>query len=84
MSEKLLQIAQSALELDSLEHELTQLADSDWVEGICASYQPTCISDKLWIIPSWYDQKDDGSTSIRVEPGLAFGTGQHPHLPAEA
>ena len=72
----ILQIAKSALQLDEVQHEVTDLADSDWLEGICASYQPTCITDKLWIIPSWFDPKDTDAINIRVEPGLAFGTGE--------
>ena len=73
-----LQIATAALQLDEVQHEITDLADSDWVDGICASYQPTCITDKLWIIPSWFDPKDTDAINIRVEPGLAFGTGMQP------
>lgn len=70
------QIAKAALLLEDLQQEIIQVADSDWVEGICASYQPTCITEKLWIIPAWSDPRDDDAINIRVEPGLAFGTGK--------
>ena len=70
-----MQIAESALQL-GFQQELTQLADSDWVDGICATYQPTRILDKLWVVPRWHDPLDNDAINIRVEPGLAFGTGK--------
>ena len=66
----------------------TYIAPRDWEEAIKDSYQPVEISPGLWIIPSWSNTKDDISTTttgssterinIILEPGLAFGTGDHP------
>ena len=63
------------MSLEEIQPEISDIADSDWLDGICASYQPTCIVDDLWIIPSWSDPVNPNALNIKVEPGLAFGTG---------
>lgn len=70
------QVTQAAMELGELEAELSDIADAEWLDGICASYQPTKISDGLWVIPSWCEPPEPSATNIIVEPGLAFGTGE--------
>lgn len=53
----------------------------DWEKNIRDEYQVMQITDSLWIIPSWDDITKEGgdeSTHIILEPGLAFGTGDHP------
>ena len=43
------------------------------------SYQPAQVGDGLWIVPVWSAAPPDpAATNIRLEPGLAFGTGDHP------
>ena len=40
-----------------------------------------CIRDRLWIVPAWTEQTEDereGCLNVTLEPGLAFGTGEHP------
>ena len=64
--------------LDSIHTEVSDIADSDWLDGICASYQPTRIVDDLWIIPSWSDPVEADAMNVKLEPGLAFGTGVAP------
>ena len=33
---------------------------------------------KLWVYPSWQDNPEPEGISLRLDPGLAFGTGKHP------
>jgi ribosomal protein L11 methyltransferase len=42
------------------------------------SYQPVEISRGLWVIPSWCEPVDPSAINILLEPGMAFGTGDHP------
>jgi hypothetical protein len=42
------------------------------------SYQPAEVGEGLWIVPIWSQAPDPYATNIRLEPGLAFGTGDHP------
>ncbi|EHI74363.1 50S ribosomal protein L11 methyltransferase [Streptococcus criceti] len=61
----------------SLSHH--ELAEADWAENWKRYYQPTRISHDLTIVPSWTDyQPSQGEKIIKLDPGMAFGTGTHP------
>ncbi len=53
------------------------LADDDWVRRSQAQFGPIRVSDALWIVPSWHTPPQNASTVVRLDPGLAFGTGSH-------
>jgi ribosomal protein L11 methyltransferase len=52
--------------------------DTDWVRATQAQFPPTRISDRLWIVPSWHEPPDPAAIIVRLDPGVAFGTGTHP------
>jgi ribosomal protein L11 methyltransferase len=54
------------------------VVDEDWVRRTQAQFAPIRISDRLWIVPSWHDAPDPAAINLRLDPGLAFGTGSHP------
>lgn len=54
------------------------VADADWVRLTQAQFAPVQISDRLWIVPSWHEPPPGASIAIRLDPGVAFGTGTHP------
>jgi len=56
----------------------TTVADQDWVRLTQAQFQPVSIDDALWIVPSWHEPPATAAPVIRLDPGLAFGTGTHP------
>lgn len=53
------------------------VADADWVRLTQAQFPPTRIGS-LWIVPSWHHPPDPDAVVIRLDPGVAFGTGTHP------
>ncbi|WP_019787497.1 50S ribosomal protein L11 methyltransferase, partial [Streptococcus sobrinus] len=56
-----------------------ELAEEDWAENWKKYYKPTRISHDLTIVPSWTDyQVGAGEKIIKLDPGMAFGTGTHP------
>jgi ribosomal protein L11 methyltransferase len=55
-----------------------ELADTDWVRATQAQFPPTRISERLWIVPSWHEPPDPTAIAVRLDPGVAFGTGTHP------
>jgi ribosomal protein L11 methyltransferase len=59
--------------LDSVE-----VADTDWVRSTQAQFPPTRISPRLWIVPTWHEPPDPAAVNVRLDPGVAFGTGTHP------
>ena len=50
----------------------------DWVRLTQAQFEPISISSRLWIIPTWHQETDPSAINLRLDPGLAFGTGSHP------
>ena len=54
------------------------VGDKDWVRATQAQFPPTQISARLWIVPSWHAPPDASAISVRLDPGVAFGTGTHP------
>jgi ribosomal protein L11 methyltransferase len=55
-----------------------EVADADWVRASQDQFEPIRISARLWIVPSWHAAPDPHALNIRLDPGLAFGTGSHP------
>jgi ribosomal protein L11 methyltransferase len=60
------------------EYEITLLAEQDWVRLTQSEFDPIQISTRLWIIPSWHNPPDTSAINLKLDPGLAFGTGSHP------
>lgn len=54
------------------------VADTDWVRLTQAQFDPVPITPAFWIVPSWHEPPAQARTVIRLDPGLAFGTGTHP------
>lgn len=52
--------------------------DEDWVRLTQSQFAPIRISDRLWIVPTWCEPPEPGAIVLRLDPGLAFGTGSHP------
>jgi len=55
-----------------------QVEDQDWVRHSQAQFAPLEVGVRLWIGPSWHEPPVDGRAVVRLDPGLAFGTGSHP------
>ena len=54
------------------------IADQNWMEAWKEHYQPIPIGKRLIIVPAWLDSPDPTRISIKIDPGMAFGTGTHP------
>ncbi|MDQ6627406.1 MAG: 50S ribosomal protein L11 methyltransferase [Pseudomonadota bacterium] len=52
--------------------------DLDWVRRTQAQFGPSEIGPGFWIVPTWSPIPAGASRIIRLDPGLAFGTGTHP------
>jgi ribosomal protein L11 methyltransferase len=51
--------------------------DEDWVRRSQAQFGPIRVSERIWIVPSWHEPPDPQALVVRLDPGLAFGTGSH-------
>ena len=57
---------------------IAPVQDQDWVRVTQAQFQPVPITPTFWIVPTWHEPPADARHVIRLDPGLAFGTGTHP------
>ncbi len=59
-------------------HRFTPLADRDWEREWLKDSKPMRFGRRVWIVPSAYALPDPRGINVRLDPGLAFGTGTHP------
>lgn len=52
--------------------------DQDWVRLTQSQFEPVEITPSFWIVPTWHEPPAQAQQVIRLDPGLAFGTGTHP------
>lgn len=58
-----------------IRHE--ELEDQVWERSWMDYYEPIQISDNFWIVPEWMTPPDPNAVNLKLDPGLAFGTGNH-------
>ncbi len=65
--------------LDTAAIQFSEIADQDWERVWMDQYQPMQFGERLWIYP-WNIEPDAGEEAVvvRLDPGLAFGSGTHP------
>ncbi len=54
------------------------VADQDWVRLTQSQFAPVEVTVDFWIVPTWHEPPAQAKQIIRLDPGLAFGTGTHP------
>ncbi len=52
--------------------------EQDWVRLTQSQFTPVEITPEFWIVPTWHEPPAQAVQVIRLDPGLAFGTGTHP------
>ncbi len=52
--------------------------EQDWVRLTQSQFAPVEITPDFWIVPSWHQAPEQARLVMRLDPGLAFGTGTHP------
>lgn len=57
---------------------LEPVPDLDWVRQTQQQFEPVSITPSFWVVPSWHEVPAQAERVIRLDPGLAFGTGTHP------
>jgi ribosomal protein L11 methyltransferase len=60
-----------------LPSRVAPIADEDWAEAWRAHFAPFALGDRFLIAPPWETPRADGREMLTIEPGRAFGTGQH-------
>jgi ribosomal protein L11 methyltransferase len=57
---------------------IAAVPDQDWVRLTQSQFEPVQITPSFWIVPTWHEPPAQAREVIRLDPGLAFGTGTHP------
>jgi ribosomal protein L11 methyltransferase len=57
---------------------VAQVPDQDWVRLTQSQFAPVEVTPDFWIVPTWHEVPPQARQIIRLDPGLAFGTGTHP------
>eukprot|EP00873_Tetraselmis_striata_P002997 jgi/Tetstr1/423261/TSEL_013961.t1 len=73
-----LESVRDVMGLTSLQADIQDVLNEEWEAAVKASYVPTEIEPDLWIVPHWDEPPNPAATNIILEPGMAFGTGEHP------
>ncbi len=61
-----------------MEISVSEIADQDWMQKWKEGFEPTEIGHRLIVAPSWkLPAEAEGRVVIRIDPGMAFGTGTH-------
>jgi len=55
-----------------------QIADQNWMEAWKQHYEPVPVGERLIIVPVWLNSPEPERIPIKIDPGMAFGTGTHP------
>ena len=58
--------------------QVVRVPDQDWVRLTQSQFAPVEITPEFWIVPTWHEPPAQARQIIRLDPGLAFGTGTHP------
>ena len=78
-ADALVRQASTAADMPLPHYVLGRVEEQDWVRATQAQFTPVRAGERLWIVPSWHElpQAPDAIV-VRLDPGLAFGTGTHP------
>jgi ribosomal protein L11 methyltransferase len=73
----LVAVAAAAAAIEPPDFTVARVEEEDWVRRSQAQFGPIRIAERLWIVPSWHEPPDPAAIVVRLDPGLAFGTGSH-------
>ncbi len=68
----------SSLHVDALpKYEITNVEDRDWEREWLRDFGPMRFGERLWVLPATTEADGEDAVIVRLDPGLAFGTGTH-------
>lgn len=80
ITDQVKKLASFGLNPGPAEVQLSAVEDKNWRTAWEKYYHPVSITRTLTVVPSWedYQPKNKLEKIIRLDPGMAFGTGTHP------
>ena len=78
VKEKVKEIKDMGIDVGEGKVEAEKMYEQDWANNWKKYYKPTRVGDRIVIKPIWEDYKEkDGDLVVELDPGMAFGTGEH-------
>lgn len=77
-SQLIVDLGAASDKIDPANCRVELLEDKDWLRSWMDAYEPLRIGERLWVCPSWKPVPPQCTVPLRLDPGLAFGTGTHP------
>lgn len=74
---ELIQLAAKECHLPLPVYETRHVPEQDWVRLTQSQFDPILIGQDIWVVPSWHTTPKDAKVMLKLDPGLAFGTGSH-------
>lgn len=80
MKQRILDLATFGLDIGKNELTMSEVSESSWATAWKKYYHPVKVSRFLTVVPSWedYTKKHEDERILKLDPGMAFGTGTHP------
>jgi ribosomal protein L11 methyltransferase len=76
--EKLASLHEYGVPVGPAEVRIVPLHQQDWAEAWKRHFHAVRVTSRLWIVPTWETAPPEASELIRIDPGMAFGQGDHP------
>lgn len=78
VKEKVKEIKDMGIDIGEGKVEAEKMHEQDWANNWKKYYKPTRVGEKIVIKPIWEDYEEkDGDLVVQLDPGMAFGTGEH-------
>lgn len=61
----------------SIQIETITEDQKDWLEEWKKGFVPFKLVGSVWVVPSWLEKPSEAESQVRIDPGMAFGTGTH-------
>ncbi|MGE0631293.1 MAG: 50S ribosomal protein L11 methyltransferase [Pseudobdellovibrionaceae bacterium] len=61
----------------SLRFQILEEEHKDWLEEWKKGFEPFKLVADYWVVPSWREAPPEAKKPLRIDPGMAFGTGTH-------
>lgn len=60
-----------------VKHSTNEEESKDWLSEWKKGFVPFKLVGKTWVVPSWLEKPAEAETEVKIDPGMAFGTGTH-------
>lgn len=60
-----------------IKHSTNEEESKDWLSEWKKGFVPFKLVGTTWVVPSWLEKPTEAEHEVKIDPGMAFGTGTH-------